>query len=73
MPICSAKKGYIEEIGREMPTMRKKVPGMSGSRTQDFNVEANFRLTNQLTGDNMVMARKVFEQINVDYLAIMRR
>ena len=42
-------------------------------RTSMLNVEANFRLTNQLTGDNMVMARKVFEQINVDYLAIMRR
>jgi hypothetical protein len=31
------------------------------------------RLTNQLTGDNLIMARKVFDQINVDYLAIMRR
>ena len=50
-----------------------KIPVRAGSQTHDLNVEANSRLTNQLTGDNMVMARKVFEQINVDYLAIMRR
>jgi hypothetical protein len=30
-------------------------------------------LTNQLTGENLALARKVFDQINVEYLAIMRR
>ena len=56
------------------PTVHGRVT--KGSEYHAFNLGANtwqlhyLRLTNQLTGENLAMARKVFDQINVEYLAI---
>ena len=50
-----------------------------GTEYHAFNLALNtwqlhfLRLTNQLTDENMELKKKVFEQMNVEYTAVMRR